>query len=147
RGIRVVTHERGPRPEVLNLTVDERCTSRRPLQQAWSDWQDIPLTAAELEAVERLMHEREHGTGVTLRAFTAPPQPIEQVREALGLDPERRTWVLFTSSDDEVVADAEWRPVFPSQLDWVRQSVEHARDHPELDLVVRVHPNTGSHRS
>ena len=147
RGIRVVTHERGLRRETLHLTVDEICTSQRPLRKAWEDWRDVPLTAPELDAVSRLMHEREHGTGVTFRAFTPPPQPIDEVRAALGLQEGRPTWVLFTSSDDEVIADAQWRPIFPSQLDWVRRSVEYAGAHPELDLVVRIHPNTGSRRS
>jgi hypothetical protein len=147
RGVRVVVHERGQRPETLMLVENATCLSLEPLRRYWREWGDVPLTAAELERVVTLMSDREHGRDLPWKAFTPPPQPVPEVRARLGLAPGRPTWVLFTSSDDEVAGDADWSSVFASQMDWIRRTVEHARRHPELDLVIRVHPNTGSRRS
>jgi hypothetical protein len=147
RDVRVVVHERGTRNETLMLIENETCLSLEYLRQYWRDWGDVPLTREELEATVRLMAEREQGRELPWTAYTIAPQPDEQVRSQLGLRPDRPTWVLFTSSDDEVAGDADWGSRFVSQHDWIRRTVEHARRTPEIDLVVRVHPNTGSRRS
>jgi hypothetical protein len=147
RDIRVIVHERGTRNETLMLIENETCLSLEQIRQYWRDWGDVPLTQAELEDIVRLMAEREHGRELAWRALTAAPQPEEQVRAQLGLRADRPTWVLFTSSDDEVAGDADWGSPFASQSDWILRTIEHARRTPEIDLVVRVHPNTGSRRS
>jgi hypothetical protein len=74
-------------------------------------------------------------------------QPVDEVRAALGLRADRPVWALFTSSDDEVSGEADWASPFPSQRDWVARTIEYARRNPQIDLVIRVHPNTGSKRS
>jgi hypothetical protein len=147
RGIRVITHERGFRKECLQLVENATCNSLEPMRAMWRAWGDVPLSATELETVAGHLAEREHGQGLSWRTFTAGKQPVDIVRRQLGLDAERPTWVLFTSSDDEVVADDDWRGDFPSQLDWIERTVAYAAAHPELQLVIRVHPNTGSRRS
>ncbi|WP_445147919.1 hypothetical protein [Baekduia sp. Peel2402] len=147
RGIRTIIHERGPRPETLMLVENATCLSLEPMRRYWREWGDVPLTAAEAERVDALMRAREQGKDLPWKAFTSPPQPVAEVRARLGLTPARPTWVLFTSSDDEVAGDPDWSSVFGSQIEWIRRTIEHARRHPEIDLVVRVHPNTGSRRS
>jgi len=147
RGIRTVCHERGPRRETLALAVDTDSVSLEPVRRYWEEWGDVPLTEPELEAIVAHLHEREHGRGLGWKAFTTAPQPLAEVRAALGLSPERPTWVLYTSSDDEVVSEASYRGAFARQIEWVERSVAFARAHPEIDLVIRVHPNTGSRRS
>jgi hypothetical protein len=147
RGVRVVVHERGHRPETLMLVENATCLSLEPLRRFWGEWGDVPLSAAELERVTRLMDDREQGRDIPWKQLTAAPQPVAEVRSALGLTPARPAWVLFTSSDDEVAGDEDWGSAFGSQLEWIRRTVEHARRHPQIDLVIRVHPNTGSRRS
>jgi hypothetical protein len=149
RGIRVVTHERGHRPETLMLVENASCLSLARIRRYWREWGDVPLTAAEAEPVARLMREREHGRGLAWKALTAPPTtPPAEVRAQLGLtDPSRPLWVLFTSSDDELAGDLDWGSAFPSQRDWIDRTIAFARANPGVDLVVRVHPNTGSKRS
>jgi hypothetical protein len=147
RGIRVIVHERGLRHETLKLIENASCLSLEHVRRYWREWGDVPLTGEELEAIARLMAEREHGRELPWTAFTAAPQPREEVLAKLGLRPDRPTWVLFTSSDDEVAGDADWGSAFASQSDWIRRTIDHAGRSPEIDLVIRVHPNTGSRRS
>jgi hypothetical protein len=147
RGIRVVLHERGLRPETLTLVENTSCNSLEPIRRAWREWGDVPLTAGELEDAVRLMAAREHGRDLGWSALSAPLQPLYEVRARLGLSADRPTWVLFTSSDDEVAGDDEYGSRFASQREWIERTIDHARRHPEIELVIRVHPNTGSRRS
>jgi hypothetical protein len=147
RGIRVIVHERGLRKETLMLVENATCASLEPSRRYWREWGEVPLTHEELGDITHLMGEREHGRDTGWNAFTAAPQPLGEVATALGLRSDRPLWVLFTSSDDEVAGDDDHRSPFVSQLAWIEQTVEHARRNPQIDLVIRVHPNTGSRRS
>jgi hypothetical protein len=147
RQVRVVTHERGLRYETLALVENEPCYSLKPYRRYWREWGDVPLTEAEVYDAARLMAEREHGRGLAWSPLSAPPQPVDEVRAQLGLSAERPTWVLFTSSDDETAGDEDYASPFASQREWIERTIEHARRNPQLDLVIRVHPNTGSRRS
>jgi hypothetical protein len=93
------------------------------------------------------MQAREHGTSLNWTAFSPPPQDLDLVRSRLALDPSRPMWALFTSSTDEVVSNEDWTSAFAHQHDWVERTVAYAASTPELDLVIRVHPNSGSSRS
>jgi hypothetical protein len=147
RGIRVVTHERGLRYETLSLVENERCYSLEPYRRYWREWGEVPLTEAEVHDSARQMAEREHGRGLAWSPLSAPPQPLDEVRGQLGLSAERPTWVLFTSSDDETAGEEDYASPFGSQREWIERTIEHARRNPQIDLVIRVHPNTGSRRS
>jgi hypothetical protein len=147
RGIRVVVHERGLRPETLTLVENVTCNSLAPIRRAWAEWGDVPLTGQELEAVVSLMAAREHGRDLGWRALSAPLQPLGEVRSGLELKAGRPVWVLFTSSDDEIAGDADYASEFVSQLAWIERTIEYARRNEHIDLVIRVHPNTGSRRS
>lgn len=147
RGVRVVTHERGPRTETLTLVANASCVSLEPFHRYWREWGEVPLTSDELEAAARIMGEREQGRDTGWRPFTTAPQPTTEVLARLGLPAGRRLWVLFTSSDDEVAGSEQHRSPFASQQEWIEATVAYARRHPEIDLVIRVHPNTGSRRS
>lgn len=147
RGIRIVCHERGPRLETITLTVDDRCISLAALDRFWEDWRDVPLTPAEVAEIGSQLAAREHGTDYAFRPYNPPPQALEEVRERLGLRADRPVWALFTSSDDEVVSEAEWQGAFATQLEWIGRTLAFAEAHPEIDLVVRVHPNTGGRKS
>lgn len=147
RGVRVVCHERGPRHETLTLTEDESCLGLECRRRYWRDWGDVPLTEAELIELSDHLWSRERGQNLGWNAFTNAPEPLGAVRAALGLRADRPVWALFTSSDDEVTSEKDWRGDFGSQLEWIERTVAWAGRNPGIDLVVRVHPNTGSRRS
>ena len=147
KGIRTVVHERGPRNETLRMVENETVASLEPFRQVWRDWGEIPLTAEELETAVSFMAGREHGKDLSWTQFTSSVQPVDEVRAKLGLRADRPVWTLFTSSDDEVAGEADWASPFPTQRDWIARTIEYARANPQIDLVVRVHPNTGSKKS
>ena len=147
RGIRTVTHERGQRPETLLLIENGDVLALERVRRYWREWGDVPLSADEADAASRLMVDRQHGRDLPWKALSAPPQPLTEVRARLGLSAQRPVWVLFTSSDDEVAGDDDWGSTFASQRAWIDRTIAYAAAHPELDLVVRIHPNTGSKRS
>lgn len=147
RGVRVVSHERGFRDGTWMLIPDAYCMTLQPYHRYWEDWGGVALTADQLYEIGRLMSEREHGRNTGWVPFTPAPQPSADVLRQLRLSGERPIWVLFTSSDDEVANEEDYRSPFGSQHEWITQTIEHARRNPDIDLVIRVHPNTGSKRS
>ena len=55
------------------------------------------------------------------------------------------TFVFFSSSDDEVAAISDsWNSIWGDQLNCVRELIKYFESHPELYLVIRVHPNQGN---
>jgi hypothetical protein len=59
----------------------------------------------------------------------------------------RPLWVLFTSSLDESIDESRSVGAFPTQAAWIDASIAYARAHDDVQLVIRVHPNTGSDKS
>jgi hypothetical protein len=146
RGVRVVCHERGPRKGTMRLTVNRTIVTRDQFVEYWNDWGEIPLSVVELQEITGHLSEREHGVNIGCVAFSPAPQEHDGIREQLGLRPGSPVWVLFSSSDDEVASAPEWHGKRP-QTQWITDTIEFARRHPEIELVVRLHPNTGSRRS
>jgi hypothetical protein len=147
RGVRVVVHERGPRSETLLMVENATCQSLEPLRRFWREWGDVPLSRAELDQITRHMAGREQGHDTGWLPYTGAPQRHQEVLERLRLRPDRPIWALFTSSDDEAAGNTEFSSPFASQHEWIVRTIDYARRHHEIDLVVRVHPNTGGRRS
>ena len=147
RGIRVVVHERGLPPQTLAFFENGHCLSLAPIKGLWDDWGAVPLSRDQIEATRRHLDERAHGTGTSWPSFSPPPQDLDDLRVALRLSAARPLWVLFASSDDELMGEAEWAGPFTRQFDWIERTIAFAAAHPEIMLVLRVHPNTGGRRS
>jgi GT2 family glycosyltransferase/glycosyltransferase involved in cell wall biosynthesis len=141
RGIRVICHERGSLKESLKLTENIPCISLHAIKQVWQYWKDIPLIPDELEEISQYMHGRQFGMNLNWRSYSPEPQDVTSIRRNLGLNPDRLLFVLFNSSDDELIAHKEWQGPFSKQTDWIKKTVNFAERHPEVDLVIRVHPN------
>jgi tetratricopeptide (TPR) repeat protein len=142
RNIRVVCHERGMLNESIQLFEDECCHALAPFYKLWDDWGDVPLSAKQLETTRTHLTDREYGKNLSWVAFSPPPQELDEVCSELQLDKNRPVWVLFTSSDDEIASDTQWHGPFEQQLDWIQSTVDFVRKNPDIQLVIRVHPNT-----
>ena len=56
-----------------------------------------------------------------------------------------RTFVFFSSSDDEVASISDsWQSSWGNQLNCVAELIKYFESHPELSLIIRVHPNQGN---
>lgn len=142
-GVRVVTHERGWLTETLYLAENADCLSLQPIREAWSRWRDVPLTADESEQVAQWLTDRAHGRNLNWVAFSAAPGSVELVRARLALREGAPCLVVYTSSEDEYIASKEYRSVFGSQEAWLERTAAWAGGNPGVDVVMRVHPNTG----
>jgi hypothetical protein len=147
RGIRVVVHERGLVPESLAIFENTHCLALAPIRNLWRDWGEIPLTGAQIETLRGYLAARAEGSGMSWPGFSPPPADLDLTRARLRLSAAQPVWALFTSADDEVVAEGDWGGPFPHQLDWIERTVAYAAQHPEIALVVRVHPNVGGRKS
>jgi len=147
RGIRVICHERGLLRESLKLFRNDHSLALAPIRALWDEWGDVPLLDEELGAVQSYLDQRAHGKNIGEVAFSSPPEDAAALRSRLGIAPEQTVWLLLTSSEDEVIANKERSGAFSAQLEWIRATVDYVRQHPELQLVIRVHPNIASDRS
>lgn len=145
--VRVVTHERGWVVDSLYLAENADCLSLQPMREAWTRWRDVPLTADEHARTQTWLLDRAYGRHLNWRQFSPAPGLTTQVHEALALRPHAPLYVLYTSSEDEVASNRERTSVFGTQTRWLDATAEWARQHPEVDVVIRVHPNTGGKHS
>lgn len=147
RRIRVVCHERGFQAQALALFENTHCLSFDQTREMWGLWGRVPLRRAEIARVTDLLQARAEGRGLAWPAYSPPPQETTAMRARLGLSAARPLWALFTSSDDEVVALPDCQGAFGGQREWLHATIQWVARRPELDLVVRVHPNLGGKRS
>src|SRR6185503_16273082 len=143
RGIRVLTHERGEyQREHLNARENAHCMSPLPFASFWKTWGGIPLTRHELEEARMWLVQRRYGANPAWIQFSKTVS-AESVRRQLRIPKSKRLLALFTSSTDEVAGDPLMQGPYPSQEDWVRDVIEWVRNHKQVELVIKVHPNLG----
>ncbi|MBC7949314.1 MAG: hypothetical protein H7Y42_15620, partial [Chitinophagaceae bacterium] len=142
KGIRTIIHERGYLKEGILLIENGDCLDLRPIKQIWNDWGAVPLSQKELHQITSYLRDREHGQNLSWRPFSPKPQPLPLVRQLLKIPDQCPVWVLFTSSDDEIIAADDWEGVFSSQHEWISRTVNYIKNHPDVRLIVRIHPNT-----
>lgn len=141
RGIRVVTHERGMRAATLRFAENGRVHDLALFEQLWSLWGDIPLNRSELLWIDALLSDRRFGRGVPYLKYSPDPEPEGSVREKLSLD-GRPLVAMFSSSDDECAAfDERNVGAFDNSLEWLTATVRAGADLPNLQFIVRLHPN------
>lgn len=97
----------------------------------WSDETDAALT--------KYLRSRWFGTEDWVVFHQQPELGKRELVEQTGLDPSK-PWIGMLTN---VVWDAQLHypaNAFPSMLDWAVATVEYFRAHPELELLIRVHP-------
>ena len=143
RGIRVLTHERGEyQREHLNARANAHCMSPLPFASFWKTWGGIPLTRQALEEARMWLVQRRYGANPAWIQFSKTVS-AESVRSQFRISKSKRLLALFTSSTDEVAGDPLMQGPYPSQEDWVRDVIEWAGAHSQVELVIKVHPNLG----
>jgi hypothetical protein len=147
RGIRTLCEERSVVPGRLTLYDNGHCLDLTGFDAMWRTWKDIPLTAAEIAETASVLEDRWHGRSSDVSAFSTGMEDAAKVRSHLNLRDDRPLWVLFTSSLDESVDEPRSTGIFPNQADWIAATLAYVHANPDIQLVIRVHPNTGSARS
>ncbi len=140
-GIRFVTHERGFHTDTLRFAENGRTHDLHGVRELWNQWRDIPLLPDEIADTAELLENRRMGRNFSRLSFSPTPQTPDSVAQVLNLD-SRPIVAVFTSSDDETAAFPERRQgAFPKSADFLPAVLELAKERPEVQFVIRIHPN------
>jgi len=123
------------------------CLDFTGFSNLWSAWKETPLSREEIDEIGGLLIDRWHGRTSDITLFSPGMVSGQKLIAALELNPQLQTWALYTSSLDESVDLESERDAFPSQYAWIDATVDFVAAHPEIQLVIRVHPNAGSQKS
>lgn len=130
-GSRVVTYERGVRPNTTIWAVD-RPVVPFDLDNLWNQVRDLPLSNAQDDELQKMLQERR--AGVVGAQDIWPVMSEAQVHGQGG-----STTVLFTNVTwDTAVFKAA--AAFEDMGSWIRETVEVYRSLPSHRLVIRIHP-------
>lgn len=102
-------------------------------------WQDLPWSPALEEKLLDYLQSRWHGTRDWIWFHDAPEEDPARIEAETGIDFDKPVISLLTS----VMWDAQLHyesNAFSSMLEWVRFTIEHFGDRPDLQLVIRIHP-------
>jgi len=136
----VVTYEFGEQRDRMWLAQNAE-VMRQETGGLWQKRKDIPLTGDQLSQVQELFASRQRASlweNFARRWQGVPSAGGEQVRKTLGLD--QRPVVLLATN---VIGDSLTlgRQVFSdSMTEWLQRTVLYFANHPEVQLVVRIHP-------
>ena len=141
------------------ISLQQTCANVALLDQIdrWPEYRDDPIERSAVSAIAEgaLYRLRGHGGASTHSPNWA--KDTTGLEQALGLSRSRKTLVAYTSSLDEFVAsrgvlEALGRPYgtrprpFDDQFAWLRALVDWTEQRSDVQLIVRVHPRTGSSR-
>lgn len=140
-GVSAVTYEFGEQRQRLWLAQGDE-VMRQDTSALWQARGALPLASDERQAIADLYRARRGGRlwahfGRQWQA--APGEGARAVQQSLGLDPGRPIVLLCTN----VVGDslALGRQVFTAGMaDWLAATARWFGQHPQAQLVVRVHP-------
>jgi hypothetical protein len=122
----------------------------------WVEWRNLCLPPRVVRDVVEDALFRMTGNSIMVYSPTRSGA-TDSVFRRLGLSAERKLLVAFTSSLDEIAANAQYLSAlrfesfsdvqpFADQIEWLRALIDKVEKSPDLQLVVRVHPREGANR-
>jgi hypothetical protein len=138
--IPVVTYEFNDHKEQIWLAQDDEIMHQNT-DRLWQLRSKLPLTPTQRTRIGNLETARQGGRpfGKSDRLWqNVPSSGVDGIRVSLGLD-DRPVALLATN----VLGDSLTlgRNLFcPSMSDWIRRTIQFFAQHPEIQLVIRVHP-------
>jgi hypothetical protein len=139
RGIPFSTYEKGFIPDAIVMTTGAPASHLKLPDGAWEAARDVPLTADESQAIDEYLGSRRTGGGALDNFWRTRIDDVARVRAALQLTADRPLVVMFCNIlwDSAVLG----RDIaFASMGQWVVEGIHWATSHPEVDLVIRIHP-------
>lgn len=138
KGVRVVTWNPAYRKHCFLFSHDATY-HHTMMDEPVEVWRDRPLNDEEAATIDRYLRSRWEGDNDWIRFHRDPDFALTESAAALGLDPRKPIVAALTN----VFWDAQLHypaNAFRSQKDWLVKTVGWFADHPELQLVIRVHP-------
>jgi hypothetical protein len=139
RGLPFGTYEKGFIRDGIVMTPGEPASHLMVPAEAWEEARTTPLTVEEAEAIDAYLDERRRGGGALDNFWREGNENASLIRRQLNLEAERPLVVMFCNILwDSAVLERDI--AFPSMGDWVGAGIRWAGAHPEVDLVIRIHP-------
>lgn len=146
RGLNVIQYQEAPHGshalQLKRYTQETRRFHPHSLSDdTWALLRQMPWTPEHEAALWEEFRVRYRGEGFLNRRYQETPalRGGDRVRELLGLDPARKTAVIFP----HVLWDANLffgEDLFADQEEWLVETVKAACANPRLNWVVKVHP-------
>jgi hypothetical protein len=138
KGVRVVTWNPAYRRHCFIFSHDDTY-HHTLLNEPLESWRDRPLSEAERARVTEYLRSRREGREDWIRFHRDPDYALTADLAALGLDASKPLIVALTN----VFWDAQLHypaNAFPSQAEWLIDTIEYFSKRPDLQLAIRVHP-------
>jgi hypothetical protein len=138
--IPTVTYEFGEQRSRIWLARNAE-VMRQETEDLWAARRDLPLDESQWQQVRELFTSRQRASlweNFSRRWQGLPNQGGEQVRQALKLD-QRPIFLLAAN----VIGDSLTlgRQVFSQNMtEWLERTMRYFHEHPQVQLVVRIHP-------
>lgn len=120
--------------------------------QKWNEGKDFPIKPEHVIACWNDAVFRIHKSGSHIFSHQNKTNP-SVIFERLGLNPNRKTIVAYTSSQDErgsvEIAMKIWKEdnnvtdAFANQIEWLNMLNDYASKNSDIQIVVRIHPREG----
>lgn len=139
RGIPFGTYEKGFIHDGLVMTPGASASRLEVPDSAWTAARATALTDHESEAIDAYLGDRRQGGGSLDNFWRVRVEDLDRIRRELRLEPGRPLVVMFCNILwDSAVMGRDL--AFPSMGAWVTEGIHWAVSHPEIDLVIRIHP-------
>ena len=146
-GMTVYLHERAAYGQRLMHKNGILYDVKRMLRQ-WRAWSNIPLTALEIQQTKEYLIGRSRGDRTALNWFAhaaSQTNNLHEIIKKLHLSLDKKLWVLFTSSTDELEGQESYdKREFASQHQWLMMVIKLMPNFPDTQLLIRIHPNIGN---
>jgi hypothetical protein len=139
RGIPFGTYEKGFIHDAIVMTPGAAASRLEIPETAWSAARDTPLTDSESKAIDAYLGDRRNGGDSLDNFWRSRIDDLARIRRELRLDAEHPLVVMFCNILwDSAVMGRDL--AFSSMGRWVVDGILWAESHPEIDLVIRIHP-------
>ena len=147
----------GPQRELLNesripVITFSKCKKKNTEKFNWTtsaDWWDvskewervgeISLTTEQDAQLDEYLDSRRDHSADTLKYNFGNEESKSETFNRLGLDPTKPTFIAFTNVLWDA-ASAQREIVFSDPITWIIETINWFTDHPNRQLVVKIHP-------
>jgi hypothetical protein len=137
KGIPFYSHWMGGRPDGWCYAYNDAAMNLDFLKP-WKSFVKIPLTEAQIKKVRNWTGSRSSGKGMildtaSLQAFNTDKFDFSKIdtKKPTALLPSNVIWDL---------AALNKQVIFSDMIDWIAQTIYWFADHPEYQLIVKIHP-------
>ena len=137
-GIPVMTHGRAKKRDTQKMNW-RASAGVWDVSGEWEKVCDKPLTKSQEARIDAYLDSRrDHSQDMRVYNFGGE-ETVRETRRRLRLDPDKQTFVLFTNVLWDA-ASAQREIAFKDPIDWVMESISWFGEHPDNQLVIKIHP-------